>query len=579
MSDSSSASPGRDVWYYVKGDEQIGPLSSPELSLLAKSGALKPDTLVWKEGMAQWQPVRNVTSVLSSLSAKLRTPVPPPLPQLSPAIEPAGPTVEIDPQEEQHLEFARKSREPLPIKAGHQNEGWRKTKAESNSIPEYPWLRRTEAMRALGPAGIHIQRISLAITAIVGMLGTFVPWITVPILGSVNGTQVRFPFNSAAGPTGGFGLGWLTLFLFIPALFLAFSGDARAPLVAGAKLIAAIPAGLAALLVFIESAQILDDIDRQDIRGISFGVGLFFIVLAGIGVAIVSFVMGHEAQESPQEHHVQLSLRAKSLNDFPDEVEKLLPTATTEEGMLKVLARIADQFQSIGAAEWIVLTEVSPFQAEITYNRLRTLLVPRIKEWWEKRKSFSRSPEPMLREIAKGIIYTDISGFKTDAETLPATTSRNEAHLAFLLAEKKRCQEDINRKATAVAKAAADLDKKLQAAGANHEFPIHLSQTAYLRDCILGCAFAVIEAICPLLGFNARVQKNLEKLICNDPALAAARRTKGRLEHAQLQHRLAEELISELDSRIAKETNPIKTVFDETLRGRVDPVLKSIIDV
>ena len=43
-------------WYYAEGGEQRGPISDAELSDLAKAGAIRDTTLVWREGMATWQP-------------------------------------------------------------------------------------------------------------------------------------------------------------------------------------------------------------------------------------------------------------------------------------------------------------------------------------------------------------------------------------------------------------------------------------------------------------------------------------------------------------------------------------------
>ena len=43
-------------WYYSSGGERLGPVGSRELKSLASSGDLRPDDLVWKEGMGEWQP-------------------------------------------------------------------------------------------------------------------------------------------------------------------------------------------------------------------------------------------------------------------------------------------------------------------------------------------------------------------------------------------------------------------------------------------------------------------------------------------------------------------------------------------
>src|SRR6266487_2176628 len=43
-------------WYYAEAGEQRGPITDTELSDLAKAGAIRDGTLVWREGMASWQP-------------------------------------------------------------------------------------------------------------------------------------------------------------------------------------------------------------------------------------------------------------------------------------------------------------------------------------------------------------------------------------------------------------------------------------------------------------------------------------------------------------------------------------------
>lgn len=44
-------------WFYSDNGTQKGPISDMELMNLSRSGDLKPETLVWHEGMADWQPL------------------------------------------------------------------------------------------------------------------------------------------------------------------------------------------------------------------------------------------------------------------------------------------------------------------------------------------------------------------------------------------------------------------------------------------------------------------------------------------------------------------------------------------
>ena len=47
-------------WYYAVGHQQQGPVTEAQLRALAKDGVVTPDTLVWREGLASWQPWRTV---------------------------------------------------------------------------------------------------------------------------------------------------------------------------------------------------------------------------------------------------------------------------------------------------------------------------------------------------------------------------------------------------------------------------------------------------------------------------------------------------------------------------------------
>lgn len=43
-------------WYYADGGRRIGPVDDATLDVLVKAGAVGAGTLVWREGMADWQP-------------------------------------------------------------------------------------------------------------------------------------------------------------------------------------------------------------------------------------------------------------------------------------------------------------------------------------------------------------------------------------------------------------------------------------------------------------------------------------------------------------------------------------------
>ncbi len=82
-------------WYYAEGNRQRqGPLPAENLLSLYRSGRIALDTLVWREGMAQWQPLADFAAELGLEAAAAppgtdpETPAPPPLPP-APAVAPA----------------------------------------------------------------------------------------------------------------------------------------------------------------------------------------------------------------------------------------------------------------------------------------------------------------------------------------------------------------------------------------------------------------------------------------------------------------------------------------------------------
>jgi uncharacterized RDD family membrane protein YckC len=47
-------------WFYVDAGKQAGPVSEPHLEELFRAGQIQPDTLIWREGLANWQPYRDL---------------------------------------------------------------------------------------------------------------------------------------------------------------------------------------------------------------------------------------------------------------------------------------------------------------------------------------------------------------------------------------------------------------------------------------------------------------------------------------------------------------------------------------
>ncbi len=66
-------------WYYADGGKQAGPVDEAALDELAQQGVVRDDTLVWREGLASWQPHGTARP----------KPAPPPPPPAAPPIPPA----------------------------------------------------------------------------------------------------------------------------------------------------------------------------------------------------------------------------------------------------------------------------------------------------------------------------------------------------------------------------------------------------------------------------------------------------------------------------------------------------------
>src|SRR5215210_3804494 len=69
-------------WFYGRDGAQHGPIAEAELRRLAEAGELRPHDLVWREGMAQWQPAQDVPGLFATVPLG-----PPPIP---PAGQPPG---------------------------------------------------------------------------------------------------------------------------------------------------------------------------------------------------------------------------------------------------------------------------------------------------------------------------------------------------------------------------------------------------------------------------------------------------------------------------------------------------------
>lgn len=76
-------------WYYENGGTRHGPVAPAALKQLADSGSIRPDTLVWRQGMPQWAPAKAVKGLFATTAAPAPTPSPSPAPAAAPRWQPS----------------------------------------------------------------------------------------------------------------------------------------------------------------------------------------------------------------------------------------------------------------------------------------------------------------------------------------------------------------------------------------------------------------------------------------------------------------------------------------------------------
>lgn len=69
-----------DEWYYIKGGNKLGPVTTSRLRDMATSGQLLLDDLVWKQGLSEWKPARQITGLFGVGAKAAAATQPPPQP-------------------------------------------------------------------------------------------------------------------------------------------------------------------------------------------------------------------------------------------------------------------------------------------------------------------------------------------------------------------------------------------------------------------------------------------------------------------------------------------------------------------
>lgn len=80
------------MWYFTQEGQQQGPVSDEQIKRMARDGSLGKEDLVWREGMASWQPAGEVAGFdFTAPAPVIVTPPPPP----AAALEPPPPSPDL----------------------------------------------------------------------------------------------------------------------------------------------------------------------------------------------------------------------------------------------------------------------------------------------------------------------------------------------------------------------------------------------------------------------------------------------------------------------------------------------------
>jgi hypothetical protein len=147
---------------------------------------------------------------------------------------------------------------------------------------------------------MHKQRSAILLASAAGILGTFLPWVNLPMVGAVYGSR---------------GDGWLTLGLYGAMTLATLLPDRTAPLARGRLALAVAPGLIASAIGIVKLVQLGSTTDAITARAgdnpiaarlasamvatVSPGVGLILVAGAGIVAAVLALILGSKALTGP----------------------------------------------------------------------------------------------------------------------------------------------------------------------------------------------------------------------------------------------------------------------------------------
>lgn len=80
------------MWYFAREGSQEGPVSDEQMQEMVRDGSLRPDHLVWREGMPEWRPAREVPGLVFGSQGNQGNQLPHELPTMPIAVVPPPPS-------------------------------------------------------------------------------------------------------------------------------------------------------------------------------------------------------------------------------------------------------------------------------------------------------------------------------------------------------------------------------------------------------------------------------------------------------------------------------------------------------
>ncbi|WP_109369336.1 RDD family protein [Ochrobactrum soli] len=161
-------------WHYVVDGKSVGPVTTDDIYEKFKNAVIGRDTLIWSDGMSDWQPIHEV-EVFNSLTKKSS---PPPIPGQPPAI-PSIPEIKLDLKELNLRDSPESGSVNAPLIDSVDNHTILST--TSTIEPPIPWLRYFA----------RILDISILATILISAAIIISAYVSMPIFVKIYSTDAR----------------------------------------------------------------------------------------------------------------------------------------------------------------------------------------------------------------------------------------------------------------------------------------------------------------------------------------------------------------------------------------------------